>query len=101
MQTEFQDYRQEFRDYRQEFRDCKGEFPDFAKRTDENFQHLEAKYGEISEKLTNIMNALAEESKKTREMLEVMKSESKRTGEILGESLRLLREAVERTPNQG
>ncbi len=87
MQTEFRDYRGEFRDYRKEFRG-------FATRTDDNFKALEQKYGEISEKLTRIMDALTEEAKKSREMLEAMREESRRNGEILNESMRLLREAV-------
>lgn len=93
IQGEFGEYRNEFKDYRAEFRG-------FAARTDENFERLEEKYGEISEKLTNIMTALAEESKKSRGMLEVMKSESKQTGQMLSESLRLLKEAVDRMPRQ-
>lgn len=94
VQTEFQDYRQEFRAYRREFRG-------FADRTDENFKHLESRYGEISEKLTNIMNTLIEESKKTSEMLEVIKSDSRQTREMLSESMRLLKEAIDQMPRHG
>jgi acylphosphatase len=97
---EFRDYRDEFRDYRQEFRDYREEFRGFAARTDGNFKELGQKYGEISEKLTRIMDALMEESKKSREMLEAMRQESKEGRETLAESLRLLREAVDRLPSR-
>ncbi|MBS7627820.1 acylphosphatase, partial [Candidatus Bathyarchaeota archaeon] len=52
---EFRDYRQEFKDYRQEFKDYREEFRDFVRRTDENFKLILDKYGEISEKLTIIL----------------------------------------------
>ncbi len=79
--AEFRDYRQEFRDHKQEFRDFVGEFRDyrqefrdFAKRTDENFQRIMERYGEISDKLTVILETLVRESKETREMIyEMMK----------------------------
>lgn len=79
---EFRDYRQEFRDFRQEFRDYRQEFREFAKRTDENFKLVLEKYGEISDKLTVILETLVKESKETREML--------------NETMRLLREALEK-----
>jgi acylphosphatase len=82
MQSIFMDYWGEFRDYRSEFRDFRNEFREFAKRTDENFRLVLAKYGEISDKLTTILEALVRESRETREMLI--------------ESLRLLREVLER-----
>jgi 5-bromo-4-chloroindolyl phosphate hydrolysis protein len=63
-----------FRDYREEFRD-------FAKRTDENFKLILNKYGEISEKLT-ILETLVKESKEIREML--------------NETMKLLKEALEK-----
>ncbi len=66
---EFRDYRQEFRDFRQEFRDYREEFKDFSGRTDESFKLLFEKYGEISEKLTVILETLVKESKETREQL--------------------------------
>jgi len=62
MQAVFMEYWREFRDYRQEFRD-------FARRTDENFRVLFEKYGEISDKLTVILETLVKESKETREQL--------------------------------
>jgi len=40
---------------------------EFAKRTDENFKTILDKYGEISEKLSKIMEALIDESIKTRD----------------------------------
>lgn len=67
--NEFRDYREEFRDYRKEFRDYRGEFNDFAARTDSNFKSLETRYGEISEKLTQILTALETESVATRNEL--------------------------------
>ena len=79
---EFRDYREEFRGFVGEFRDYRGEFREFAKRTDENFRLILAKYGEISDKLTTILETLVRESRETREMLV--------------ESLRLLREVLER-----
>lgn len=79
---EFRDYIAEFRDYRQEFRDYRQEFRDFAKRTDENFQRIMERYGEISDKLTVILETLVRESKETREMIYEM--------------MKLLRESVEK-----
>jgi len=79
---EFRDYREEFRGFVGEFRDYRGEFREFAKRTDENFRLIMVKYGEISDKLTTILETLVRESRETREMLV--------------ESLRLLREVLER-----
>ena len=73
---EFRDYRQEFRgfvgefrDYRQEFRDYRQEFRDFAQRTDQNFKVLMDKYGEISDKLTQVLETLQRESMETRKEL--------------------------------
>ncbi len=66
MQTEF---REEFRDYRKEFRDYRKEFRGFANRTDENFGVLDKKYGEISAKLTGILEALEKESVESRKEL--------------------------------
>jgi len=73
---EFRDYRQEFRDYREEFggfvgefRDYRQEFRGFAERTDKNFQTLGEKYGEISEKLTQVLETLRKESYETRREL--------------------------------
>lgn len=75
MQTIFTEYWKEFRDYRHEFRDYREEFRDFVKRTDENFKLISDKYGEISDKLTVILETLIKESKETREMLnETMKT---------------------------
>jgi uncharacterized coiled-coil DUF342 family protein len=79
---EFRDYREEFRDYREEFREFREEFREFAKRTDENFQRIMERYGEISDKLTVILETLVRESRETREMIYEM--------------MRLLREAVEK-----
>jgi len=79
---EFRDYREEFKGFVGEFRDYRGEFREFAKRTDENFRLIMVKYGEISDKLTTILETLVRESRETREML--------------NESMRLLREVLER-----
>lgn len=62
-------YWNEFRDYVKEFRDYREEFREFARRTDENFKILMEKYGEISSKLTVILETLVRESKETREQL--------------------------------
>lgn len=86
MQEVFMQYWGEFRDYREEFRE-------FARRTDENFRILMEKYGEISERMADILETLVEESKRTRELF--MK-ESRETHEMINESLRLLREAIDR-----
>jgi len=93
MQSIFMDYWGEFRDYRDEFRGFVGEFRDyrdefrgfvgeFAKRTDENFKLIMVKYGEISDKLTTILETLIKESRETRVML--------------NETMKLLREALEK-----
>jgi len=79
---EFRDFREEFRDYREEFRSFVNEFREFARRTDENFKMIMEKYGEISEKLTIILETLVKESRETREML--------------NETMKLLREALEK-----
>jgi len=78
--NEFRDFVREFRDYRNEFREYREEFRDFARRTDENFKAIMEKYGEISDKLTTILETLTRESRETREML--------------NETMRLLREAL-------
>lgn len=93
---EFRSFREEFRDFRDEFREYREEFREFAERTDGNFQTLMEKYGEISAKLTEIMNTLLEESKKTSQMLDTLRKESKETREILIKNLELLRQAVEK-----
>jgi uncharacterized coiled-coil DUF342 family protein len=102
---EFRDYRKdfdgfhgEFRDYRKEFRDYRSEFGGFASRTDESFKLMNSKYGEISEKLSAIMADLAAQAKHTTELLERFDAESKESRDRLDESLRLLRDAVERLP---
>jgi acylphosphatase/archaellum component FlaC len=73
---EFRDYREEFRDYRNEFggfvgefRDYREEFRSFAERTDKNFQTLAERYGEISAKLTQVLETLNRESAETRKEL--------------------------------
>lgn len=73
--------------FRREFKDYRGEFRDFVKRTDENFRTLGDRYGEISEKLTKILETLIAESTQTRQ--------------ALNETMRLLREAVERISQKG
>jgi len=45
------------------------EFREFAKRTDESFKLTFEKYGEISNKLTTILETLVKESSETREKL--------------------------------
>ncbi|MEM2167970.1 MAG: acylphosphatase [Candidatus Bathyarchaeia archaeon] len=62
MQNTFMAYWGEFREFRDEFRE-------FAKRTDENFKLTFEKYGEISNKLTTILETLVKESSETREKL--------------------------------
>ncbi len=83
---EFRDYRNEFRSFVDEFRDYRGEFREFVKRTDENFKIIMDRYGEISEKLTVILETLVKESRETREML--------------NETMNLLREAVNKLSKQ-
>jgi len=58
------------------------EFREFARRADENFKITMEKYGEISEKLTTILETLTRESRETREML--------------NETMKLLKEALEK-----
>jgi len=86
---EFRDYRDEFRSFVgefrgfvEEFRDYRGEFREFVKRVDEGFRLILVKYGEISDKLASILETLVRESRVTREML--------------NESMRILREVLER-----
>ncbi len=69
MGSEFRDYRQEFRGFVGEFRDYRQEFRDFAQRTDQNFKVLMEKYGEISDKLTQVLETLQRESMETRKEL--------------------------------
>ena len=69
MEKEFRDYRQEFRGFVGEFRDYREEFRSFAERTDKNFEILAQKYGEISEKLTQVLETLQKESAETRREL--------------------------------
>jgi len=61
------------------------------------------KYGEIAEKLTQIMNTLIEESKRGKEMLERIGRDSCETRQMLSEAMALLRQAVERlsAPGEG
>jgi acylphosphatase len=91
---EFKDYRAEFKDYRAEFKDYRAEFKGFASRTDDNFSKLnenfndyrqefrsfasktdesfrsmDSKYGEISAKLTQILEELRTESLESRKEL--------------------------------
>jgi len=80
--SEFKDYRGEFKDFRQEFRDYREEFRGFVKSTDENFKLILNRYGEISEKMTVILETLTKESKETREML--------------NETMKMLKEALEK-----
>jgi len=63
METQFSDYRQDFKDYRQEFREYREEFRGFSLRTDDNFHTLDGKYGEISQKLTQILDELRTENR--------------------------------------
>ncbi len=79
---EFGDFSDEFKDYRGEFRDYREEFRGFSGRTDENFRLMSNRYGEISDKLTVILETLVRESRETREML--------------NETMKGLKEALER-----
>ncbi len=63
------------------FRDYREEFKDFAGRADQNFKMLFERYGEISEKMTKILEALVNESRETRK--------------DLAEAMRKLAEAVD------
>ncbi len=70
MEAEFRDYRGEFRgfvgefgDYRKEFKDYRKEFGEFSGKTQENFDLLGTKYGEISAKLTDILHELQTENR--------------------------------------
>ena len=75
MQSIFTEYWREFREYREEFRG-------FAEKTDKNFKILMDRYGEISEKLTIILETLIKESRETREMI--------------NENIKLVKKAVEK-----
>lgn len=58
MHAVFLAYWKEFRDYRKEFRDFRREFREFAGRTDKNFKVVLERYGEISRKLDEVIDAL-------------------------------------------
>jgi len=96
---EFGDHRQEFKEYREEFRDYRQEFREFASRTDGNFLEMSEKYGAISEKLTQMMEAFRVESAETRKMLteaiESLKRDSAYTREELKRSVDSLVTAVQ------
>jgi len=79
---DFRDYRAEFKGFKAEFEDYRKEFRDYAERTDRNFQIILDRYGEISDKLTVILETLVKESRETRE--------------ILNENIRLLKESVDK-----
>lgn len=66
---EVKDLRGEFKDYRQEFEDYRQEFRGFAGETNKNFKTLEGRYGEISAKLTQVLETLQKESLETRREL--------------------------------
>ncbi|MCP8305320.1 MAG: acylphosphatase [archaeon] len=70
LQSAFLDYWKEFKDYRSEFIDYRKELREFFERTDKNFQSIMERYGEISDKLTTILETLVRESKETRERLD-------------------------------
>jgi acylphosphatase len=65
----FKSLNDNFNDYRGEFKNYTGEFSQFASRTDENFKLLGDKYGEISAKLTQVLETLERESAETRREL--------------------------------
>ena len=75
------------------------EFREFASRTDRNFLEMSEKYGAISEKLTQTMEALRIESAETRKMLaeaiESLKRDSAYTREELKRSVDNLVTAVQ------
>ena len=75
MQATFVEYWKEFVDFRQGFRD-------FAFGTGESFKLVLDRYGEISAKMTVILETLVRELKETREML--------------NETMKTLKEALER-----
>ncbi len=64
--SEFKDYRKEFDGFHSEFNDYRKEFKDFSGETSGNFKTLSDKYGEISSKLTQVLEALQQESAETR-----------------------------------
>ncbi len=97
---EFKDYREEFRSFasrtdenlkglREEFSDYREEFRSFASRTDGSFREIMERYGEISRKLTVILETLIKESNETRKMI----NESLKA---VNESLKAVREALDR-----
>ncbi|MEM3694097.1 MAG: acylphosphatase [Candidatus Bathyarchaeia archaeon] len=97
---EVKDLRKEFKDYRQEFKDYRQEFKDFADGTKENFKTLEARYGEISEKLGLTLEALRAESSETRRILAEaigsLKKDSAETREELKRAVDNLARLVEK-----
>ncbi len=67
IESQFGDYREEFKDYRTEFRDfakrTDDNFNTLTQKTDQNFKTLDVKYGEISAKLTQILEELRTENR--------------------------------------
>ncbi|MFQ6076985.1 MAG: hypothetical protein ACE5Z5_12805 [Candidatus Bathyarchaeia archaeon] len=66
---DFGDYRKEFKGFRDEFSECRDEFRGFAESTDQNLKTLEERYGEISARLTRVLETLQRESMETRKEL--------------------------------
>ena len=73
----------------------------YLRMTYEKFGEVDKKFGAISDKLSPIMAEMAEQTKKTNDLLESFKAESKESRDRLDESLRLLREAVDKMPSAG
>jgi acylphosphatase len=110
--NEFKDYRNEFKDYRNEFRgfasrtdqnfgELKDSLNSFASRTDQNFGILNSKYGEISEKLTVILETLQKQSDEGRRRFEELQRESIESREALKRSLDTLVELVKSITSKG
>jgi len=62
MQEVFMQYWKEFKEYRDEFKD-------FRREVRDSFYKIDEKYGEISIKLTKILEILVNESRETRELI--------------------------------
>jgi len=69
MQEVFMQHWKELKEFRNEFKDFRNEFGDFRREVRESFFKIDEKYGEISIKLTKILEILVNESRETRELI--------------------------------
>ena len=66
---EFKDFRREFNEFKSEFQNLRSGFSEFKESTNQNFKTLMERYGDISSKLTTILETLQRESEESRKYL--------------------------------